>query len=68
MIRGEMIVGRNDTGAELHGNRVDPRVKITFTTVGSDPFNGQTRGPRPPLFLQADPKLAAKQREATKNK
>jgi predicted transcriptional regulator len=22
MIRGEMIVGRNDTGAELHGNHV----------------------------------------------
>jgi hypothetical protein len=21
MIRGEMIVGRNDTGAELHGNQ-----------------------------------------------
>jgi hypothetical protein len=31
-----------------------------FTTVGADPFYGQTSGPRPPNFLQAYLKLAAK--------
>jgi hypothetical protein len=31
-----------------------------FTNVGgNNPFYGQTSGPRPPKFLQADPKLAA---------
>jgi hypothetical protein len=28
-----------------------------FTTVCTDPFYGQTSGPRPPKFSQADPKL-----------
>jgi hypothetical protein len=30
-----------------------------FTTVGADPFYGQTSRPRPPKFLQAYLKLAA---------
>jgi hypothetical protein len=32
MIRGEMIVWRNDTGAELHGNRLnDARALLVFS-------------------------------------
>jgi hypothetical protein len=31
----------------LYNNLAKP-----FTTVGADPFYGQTSGPRPPKFLQ----------------
>jgi hypothetical protein len=33
-----------------------------FITVCTDPFYGQTSGPRPPKFSQADPKLDVKSR------
>jgi hypothetical protein len=33
-----------------------------FSTVCTDPFYGQTSGPRPPKFSQADPKLDVESR------
>jgi hypothetical protein len=37
-----------------------------FTTVGEDPFYGQTSGPRPPKFLQAYLKLAVEDKSPKK--
>jgi hypothetical protein len=33
-----------------------------ISTVCTDPFYGQTSGPRPPKFLQADPKIDVESR------
>jgi hypothetical protein len=41
----------------LHNNLAKP-----FSTVCTDPFYGQTSGPIPPKYSQADPKLVVKSR------
>jgi hypothetical protein len=47
----------------LHENvQLKNNLAKTFSTVCTDPFYGQTRGPRPPKLSQADPKLDMKSR------
>jgi hypothetical protein len=47
----------SSSSTNLFNNLVKP-----FTSVGADPFYGQTSGPRPPKFLQTDPILDVESR------